>query len=128
MADAYDVLFDYVTRGSPNSTEHTERYLRRYPQFRAEIVELAALWRALSIIEALLPPAERDPVGDRPVYWRAAAQDHAERRRRARQRRSDLFPARVPLRPALFARAPGHQTSTPPCSGVAAANSKPVVE
>jgi hypothetical protein len=54
MADANDVLFGYVTRGNPSSTEHTKRYLRRYPQFRQEIIELAAVWRAISTIESLV--------------------------------------------------------------------------
>ena len=54
MTDANDVLFNYVTHGNPSSTEHTTRYLRLYPQFRQEIVELAAVWRAISTIESLI--------------------------------------------------------------------------
>ena len=54
MAQANDVLFDYITQGDPNSIDHTKRYLKRYPQFREEIIELTAMWRALSNIEALL--------------------------------------------------------------------------
>jgi hypothetical protein len=54
MVDANDVLFDFIANGNPNSSRHTQRYLRRYPQFRREIVELAAIWRALSTIETTL--------------------------------------------------------------------------
>lgn len=54
MTDVNDALFDYVTHGNPCSTEHTKRYLRRYPQFSQEIVELAAIWRAISTIQILL--------------------------------------------------------------------------
>jgi hypothetical protein len=84
MVDVNTVLFDFVAHGNPNSAEHTKHYLRRYPQFRAEIVELAAMWRALSVIEALLPPPKPDPVSDRRILWRARAQHRADRRRRER--------------------------------------------
>jgi hypothetical protein len=84
MTDAFDVLFDYVTHGSPNSAEHTRRYVGRYPQFRDEIIELAAVWRALSIIEAVLPPPEPNLVGDRRILWRAQVEFRAGRRGRAK--------------------------------------------
>lgn len=61
MTDANDVLFDYVTHGNPSSTEHTKRYLRRYPQFSQEIVELAAIWRAISTIQFLLGDTSAAP-------------------------------------------------------------------
>ena len=86
MPDVYQVLFDYITQGSPNSAEHTMRYLRRYPQFRDEIIELAEIWRAFSIIEALLPPPEPDPVGDKQILWRAQVEFRALRRGRAKDR------------------------------------------
>ena len=56
MVHANKVLFDYITQGDPGCIKHTKHYLSRYPQFRQEIVELAAMWRALSTIESLLPP------------------------------------------------------------------------
>ena len=58
MVHANKVLFDYITQGDPGCIKHTKHYLSRYPQFRQEIVELAAMWRALSTIESLLPPEE----------------------------------------------------------------------
>jgi hypothetical protein len=95
MTDVYEVLFDFITRGTPNSAEHTMRYLCRYPQFRAEIIELAEIWRAFSIIEALLPPPEPDPVCDRQILWRAQVEFRAPRRGRAKDHpeRSDLAKA-----------------------------------
>ena len=56
MYDADDVLFDYVAHGNPKSNEDLKRHLRRHPRFREEIVEFTATWRALSILEKVLPP------------------------------------------------------------------------
>jgi hypothetical protein len=81
MADANDVLFDYVTHGNPSSTEHTNRYLRRYPQFRQEIIELAALWRAVSTIDLLLGEHGCSSVaGDRFAKSKGRAVGHFPRR------------------------------------------------
>ena len=56
MYEADDVLVDYLAHGNPKSNEDLKRYLRRYPQLREEIVDFTAYWRALSILEKVLPP------------------------------------------------------------------------
>jgi hypothetical protein len=77
-----DVLFDYVAHGNPKSNEHLKRYLRRYPQLREEIVDFTAYWRALSILEKVLPPVTPDPAVERQLLRRAQARLRALRRRR----------------------------------------------
>jgi hypothetical protein len=84
MYDADDVLFDYVAHGNPKSNEDLKRHLRRYPSFREEIVEFTATWRALSILEKVLPPAEPDPAVERQLLLRSQARLRAMRRRRMR--------------------------------------------
>ncbi len=83
MDELDDLLFDYTTRGNPKSNEHLKRYLRRYPQFREEIIDFTASWRALSILEKVLPPAPPDPVVEREILRRAQARRRAMWRRRA---------------------------------------------
>lgn len=82
MDDLDDLLFDYTTRANPKSNEHLKRYLRRYPQFREEIIDFTANWRALSILEKVLPPALPDPLVEREILRRAQARLRAMRRRR----------------------------------------------
>jgi hypothetical protein len=61
MLEVDDVLFDYIAHGNPKSNDDLKRYLRRHPQFRKEIVEFTANWRALSILETVMPSALPDP-------------------------------------------------------------------
>jgi len=82
MDELDDLLFDYATRANPKSNEDLKRYLRRYPQFREEIIEFTANWRALSILEKVLPPALPDPVVERQMLRRAQARLRAMWRRR----------------------------------------------
>jgi hypothetical protein len=83
MYQADDLLFDYTTRANPKSNEDLKRYLRRYPQFREEIIEFTATWRALSILDKVLPPPPPDPRLEREFLRRAQARLRAMRRRRA---------------------------------------------
>ena len=78
-----DVLLDYVMNANPKSNEDLKRYLRRYPQFREHIIDFAATWRALSILEKVLPPPPRDPKAERKLLRRAEAQLRAAWRRRS---------------------------------------------
>jgi hypothetical protein len=82
MYEADDVLFDYIAHGNPKSNEDLKRYLRRYPQLREEIVDFTANWRALSILEKVLPPAPPDPAVERQLLRRAQARLRAMRHRR----------------------------------------------
>jgi hypothetical protein len=84
MDDLDAVLFDYVAHGNPKSNEHLKRYLRRYPEFREDIIEFTANWRALSIVEKVLPPAQPDSAADRDILRRAKAQLRGVMRRRSR--------------------------------------------
>jgi len=51
---------------------------------RKEIIEFTANWRALSILEKVLPPALPDPAVERHILRRAQARLRAMRRRRRR--------------------------------------------
>jgi hypothetical protein len=79
-----ELFFDYITRANPKSNDDLKRYLRLYPQFREAIIEFTATWRALSIVEKVLPPAHADPIIERQLLRRAQAHYRAIRRRRAR--------------------------------------------
>ena len=68
-----DVLFNYVSRGNPKSNEDLKRFLCLYPEYREEIIDFTATWRALSILDAFLPPAPLDPVVERQMVQRAKA-------------------------------------------------------
>lgn len=82
LADELDMLlFDYVARANPKSNEDLKRYLRRYPQYREEIIEFTATWRSLSILEKVMPPPLSDPAADRRRPQRARARPRALRRR-----------------------------------------------
>jgi hypothetical protein len=61
MPSADDVLFEYVWQSNPKSNDDLKRFLRLYPEHRDEIIEFTATWRALSILERVLPPAPLDP-------------------------------------------------------------------
>jgi hypothetical protein len=76
-----DLFFDYITRANPKSNEDLKRYLRRYPRFREEIIEFTANWRALSILEKVLPPAPPDPAMEKQLLRRARASYRAMARR-----------------------------------------------
>jgi hypothetical protein len=86
IPDADDVLFDYVAHGNPKSNEDFKRHLRRHPRFREEIVEFTATWRALSILEKVLPLAEPDAAVERQLLRRSQARLRAMRRRRASEK------------------------------------------
>jgi hypothetical protein len=86
MDDLDDLLFGYITSGNPKSNEHLKRYLRLYPRYREEIIEFTATWRALSILEKVLPPPAPDPVLDRRILRRAQAQLRVLLRQRASER------------------------------------------
>lgn len=77
-----ELFFDYITRANPKSNEDLKRYLRRYPEFREAIIEFTATWRALSIVEKVLPPAQLDPAIEQQLLRRAQARCRAMRRRR----------------------------------------------
>jgi hypothetical protein len=84
LTDELDMLlFDYVARANPKSNEDLRRYLRRYPQYREEIIGFTANWRALAIIERVAPPAPLDPATERHMLRRAQARLSAVRLRRA---------------------------------------------
>jgi hypothetical protein len=80
------VLFDYITRGNPKSNEDLKRCLRRYPEYRDDIIEFTANWRAFSILDRVLPPPASDPAADRELMRRAKAQLRRLMRRRPRTR------------------------------------------
>lgn len=87
--DALDELFfDYIAHANPKSNEHLKRYLRLYPQFREEIIDFTANWRALSILEKVLPPAPTDAAVERQMLRRAEARLRALRRRRTGEKTS----------------------------------------
>lgn len=84
--DLDELFVAYVGSANPKSNEDLKRYLRRYPQFREEIIEFTANWRALAILEAVSPPPVPDPAADRRLMRRAATQLRALQRRRWRER------------------------------------------
>lgn len=81
LYDADDVLVDYIAHANPKSNEDLKRYLRRHPRFHDEIVEFTAAWRALSILERVLPPDPPNPAVERQLIRRAQARLRAMRRR-----------------------------------------------
>jgi hypothetical protein len=84
MPSADDVLFEYVWQSNPKSNDDLKRFLRLYPEHRDEIIEFTATWRALSILERVLPPAPLDPGKELQLLRYAKAQLRAVQRRRAR--------------------------------------------
>jgi hypothetical protein len=82
LTDELDMLlFDYVARDNPKSNEDLKRYLRLYPQYREEIIEFTANWRALSIIEKVTPTPVLDSAIERRFLRRAEVRLRAMRRR-----------------------------------------------
>jgi hypothetical protein len=77
-----DVLFKYVSQGNPKSNEDLKRFLHLYPECREEIIDFTATWRAMSILEKILPPPIPDPVVERELIRRAKARLRAMQRRR----------------------------------------------
>lgn len=86
LDDLDDLLFDYITNANPKSNEDLKRYLRRYPQFREAIIDFTATWRALSIVEKVLPPPPSDPAAERELLRRAQAEFRAMWRRRSSEK------------------------------------------
>jgi hypothetical protein len=84
MPSADDVLFEYVWQSNPKSNDDLKRFLRLYPEHRDEIIEFTATWRAMSILERVLPPAPLDPGQELQLLRYAKAQLRAVQRRRAR--------------------------------------------
>jgi ribonuclease D len=84
MPSADDVLFEYVWQANPKSNDELKRFLRLYPEHRDEIIEFTATWRALSILERVLPPAPLDLVEELQLLRYAKAQLRFVQRRRAR--------------------------------------------
>jgi hypothetical protein len=82
MTSVDDALFEYVSQGNPKSNDDLKRFLRRYPLYREEIIDFTATWRALSILEKVLPPAPPDPRVERRMMQRAKARLRALQRRR----------------------------------------------
>jgi hypothetical protein len=83
MQSSDDVLFRYVSQYNLESNDDLKRFLRLYPMYREEIIDFTATWRALSILDKILPPPEADPVVDRQLLKQARAQLRAALRRRA---------------------------------------------
>ena len=88
MDELDNLLFEYVAHANPKSNEDLKRYLRRYPRYREEIIDFTANWRALSILDKVLPPPPVDPALERQMLRRAQADFRARRRRRASPIRS----------------------------------------
>jgi hypothetical protein len=78
-----DVLFKYVSQGNPKSNEDLKRFLHLYPECREEIVDFTATWRAMSILDRILPPPTPDPAVERELLRYAKTNLQALRRRRA---------------------------------------------
>jgi hypothetical protein len=78
-----DVLFKYVSQGNPKSNEDLKRFLRLYPECREEIIDFTATWRAMSILDRILPPPMPDPAVERELLRCAKTSLQALRRRRA---------------------------------------------
>lgn len=75
------IFFDYIANANPKSNADLKRYLRRYPQVREEIIEFTANWRALSILEKVLPPEPSDPLTEKELMRRARMSYRAMARR-----------------------------------------------
>ena len=86
MIDLDTVLFDYSAHANPKSNDDLKRYLKRHPEYREDIIEFTATWRALSILDTILPPLQHDPAVDREILRRATAQAGALMRRMRRSR------------------------------------------
>ena len=65
----------------PKSNEDLKQYLRRYPRLREEIIEFTANWRALSILDKVLPTPPSDPATEKQLLRRARASYRAMARR-----------------------------------------------
>jgi hypothetical protein len=85
MADLDDVLFAYVAHGNPMSNEQLTRFLRRFPEHREEIIDFTATWRALSILEQVLPAPTPDPLVEQQIWKRAQTRRRVQRRRQAKE-------------------------------------------
>ena len=85
MSDLDDVLFDYVSRANPKSNEDLNRFLRRYPEHREKIIDFTATWRAMAILDAVLPPAVLDPAEEQQMLCFARAHLRTLQHRRAKR-------------------------------------------
>jgi hypothetical protein len=54
MNELEDLLRDYAIHSDPRSNADLRHWLRLYPQFREEIIEFTADWRALSMLDQAL--------------------------------------------------------------------------
>ena len=88
MPSSDDVLFEYVSQRNPKSNDDFKLFLRLYPEHREEIIDFTATWRAMSILDKILPPAPLDPAVERHMLRRAKAHLRAVQRRRASTFRS----------------------------------------
>jgi hypothetical protein len=84
LQSADDVLFKYASEYNPKSNDDLKRFLRLYPTYREVIIDFTATWRAMSILDSILPPPEPDPIVEQKLLQRARAQLRAMRRRRLR--------------------------------------------
>ena len=76
-----NIFFEYITKANPKSNEDLKQYLRRYPRLREEIIEFTANWRALSILDKVLPTPPSDPATEKQLLRRARASYRAMARR-----------------------------------------------
>ena len=81
MPSADDVLFEYVSQGNPKSNDDFRRFLRLYPECREELIDFTATWRALAILDTILPPTPIEAPIEREAMRRARMQARAMWRR-----------------------------------------------
>jgi hypothetical protein len=84
MLSSDDVLFEYVSQGNPKSNDDFGRFLRHYPQYREELIDFTATWRAMAILDTVLPPPAIDPAAERQMLDCAKAHVRAMHRRRSK--------------------------------------------
>jgi hypothetical protein len=81
-----DVLFKYAAEYNPKSNDDLKRFLRLYPTYRELIIDFTATWRAMSILDRMLPTPKPDPIIEHKLLQRAKANLRTLRRRRLRNR------------------------------------------
>jgi uncharacterized protein YfaA (DUF2138 family) len=83
MPSSDDVLFEYVSQGNPKSNDDFRRFLQLYPEYREELIDFTATWRAMAILDTILPPTPIDPLVEREMLHCARAHARAMCRRRS---------------------------------------------
>jgi uncharacterized protein YfaA (DUF2138 family) len=83
MLSSDDVLFEYVSQANPKSNDDFRRFLQLYPEYREELIDFTATWRAMAILDTILPPAPIDPPVEREMLRSARAHARAMFRRRS---------------------------------------------